>query len=380
VRTIIIGGGIGGLCAAIALRSRGIDAEVYEKSAVHKEVGAGISLWPNAVKALVRLGLGDALDSINFAPEHFALRRQNGATISVTDSMEMKNRFGSGVTVLHRADLLAMLAERLGTDHIHLGHECSGFDEDQNGVAVKFTNSEAVKGDILIGADGIRSAVKTLLGHHDPLRYSGYTAWRGVAQFDHSNFTPGETWGRGKRFGMLPIQNGRVYWYATANVPEHESDPPEGPEALLLSLFRAWHEPIEKLIRATGAIILRHDVYDRRPLRSWGRGRVTLLGDAAHPMTPNLGQGACQGIEDAMELARQLAVGPDIERSLRTYEAARIPRTARIVVESRRLGAIGQWNSLPLCWLRDLAFSVAPKSAALRSFAPIIAYEEHLAD
>jgi len=132
VRTIIIGGGIGGLCAAIALRSRGIDAEVYEKSAVHKEVGAGISLWPNAVKALVKLGLGDALHSINFAPEHFALRRQNGATISVTDSMEMKSRFGSGVTVLHRADLLAMLAERLGTDHIHLGHECSGFDEDQD--------------------------------------------------------------------------------------------------------------------------------------------------------------------------------------------------------------------------------------------------------
>lgn len=380
MRVIVVGGGIGGLCAAIALRERRIDAQVYEKTPALQEVGGGISLWPNALKALRKLGLAEKLDSISLASENFSLRRWNGAVVSVTSAAEMKRRFSGGVIALHRADLLSMLAEKLGREHIHLGHECTSIDQDADGVAARFANSVTARGECLVGADGLHSQTRKLLGHMDPLRYSGYTAWRAVVQFDPSALTPGETWGCGKRFGMLPIQGGRAYWYAAANAPENRQDPSQGTCSLLLSYFKGWHEPIEALIRAAGSTILRHDVYDRIPLRAWGRGRLTLLGDAAHPMTPDLGQGACQGIEDALELARRLAPDRSVADGLRDYEAARVARTAKVVWASRRFGTIGQIGMQPLCWLRDTALSLVPKAATHHRFAPIIGYEAHLAD
>jgi 2-polyprenyl-6-methoxyphenol hydroxylase-like FAD-dependent oxidoreductase len=379
MKVLISGGGIGGLTAAIALRRRGIETDVYERSPMLKEVGAGISLWPNAVKALEYLGLGERLRSISLRNAPLALRRWDGAIISSTPAQELERRFGGGVLIFHRADLLEALVESLGSEHLHLGHNFANCEEDANGVRAHFTKGGIAHGDFLVGADGLRSQVRSWLGHSDRARYSGYTAWRTVVPFD-SAIVPAESWGCGKRFGMLPTRDGRVYWYAACNAPEGECDSDEGAKDALLSLFKGWHEPIEDLIRASDENILRNDIYDRDPLPTWGRGRVTLLGDAAHPMTPDLGQGACQAIEDALELARCLSAKLDKAGSLKNYEATRIARTSSIVLASRRMGHIGQISSPLLCRMRDAAMGLLPRAITIRGLAPIIGYEKHLGD
>ena len=379
MKVIIAGGGIGGLTAAIALQRRNIEVEVFERSPELREVGAGISLWPNAMKALRKLGLGDALDPLSHANSESFLRTSTGAILSRTPAGAWEQRFGSGMVVFHRAELLHTLAQAVGPSALHLDHACEGFESDPDGVTVRFTNGSTVRGDALIGADGLHSAVRTALGHRTPPRYSGYTAWRGIPTFPHDKLMPGETWGSGKRFGIVPVQGGRVYWYATANAPESGSASlPQSP----LELFRNWHDPVEALIRATPeSYILRNPIYDRDPIPEWGRGRITLLGDAAHPMTPNLGQGACQAIEDALELAAALTrPSLSVEQSLRAYESRRMNRTKSVVLTSRRIGNLGQLESAPLCFLRNLALRLTPVSATLNNLAPIVGYEGHLAD
>ena len=380
MKVLVIGGGIGGLTAAIALRKRGVEADIYEQTAVLREVGAGISLWPNAVKALAYLGLGDQLRSICHRSPEFVLRRWNGAAISRTPTSELERRFGGGVVIVHRAELLDILAGAFGSERLHLGHTCSAFEEDTGQVTARFTNGETVHADALVGGDGLRSMVRTCLGHSDRIRYSGYTAWRSIVRFDSSAIVPSETWGPSKRFGIHPMKDGRVYWYATNNAAEGERDSNSGPKDKLLSLFKGWHDPIEALIRASDSTLLQNDIYDRDPLPAWGHGRVTLLGDAAHPMTPDLGQGACQAIEDALELARALASEANVAAGLKRYEASRIPRTSSVVSASRRMGSLGQVNSPLLCRLRDLALRHTPEAVTLRSLAPILGYEGHLAE
>lgn len=379
MKVAIIGGGIGGLTAAIALRRVGIEADVYERSAVLREVGAGISLWPNAVKALVQLGLGESLRAIGRKSADFALRRWDGSIIASTSTMELERRFGGGVLIFHRAALLEILALGLGQEFFHLGHACTAIEEKADGVRATFAHGASAEADVLIGADGLSSVVRNWLGHDSQPRYSGYTAWRSIVLFDDYAIMPGETWGCGRRFGILPTSEGKVYWYAAGNVPEGERDSDSGPTDTLLALFKGWHEPIESLIRASGANVLRNDIYDRDPISSWGRGRVTLLGDAAHPMTPDLGQGACQAIEDALELAKFLHSQPNAAAGLTAYEASRIPRTRSVVLASRRLGRIGQLDSPFLCRMRDAALRLTPNSVNLRGMAPVVGYERHLA-
>ena len=379
MRALIIGGGIGGLSAALALRRKGIDADVFERNPEPREVGAGISLWANAIKALRQLGLGDALDSISLVNQEGAVRRWNGDFLSRTPAQELQQRFGSGVIVLHRAELLDLLARNVGAEKIHPGHLCSSIYQDADSVTASFASGDTVPGDFLVGADGLHSVVRTALGHQDAMRYSGYTAWRAVVPYTASSIVPGETWGCGRRFGMLPVKGGRVYWFATNNAPEGERDPAEGPRARLLELFKGWHSPVEALIAASAdGTILRNDIYDREPLHTWGNGRVTLLGDAAHPMTPNLGQGACQAIEDGLELAACLAGAATLQEGLKNYEASRTRRTSAIVLSSRRLGAMGQIEQPLLCRLRDWFFHITPRSFSMRTLAPVIGYEGHL--
>ena len=378
MKVTIIGGGIGGLTAAIALRRRGIDAHVYERSEVLREVGAGISLWPNAVKALLQLGLGARLSAISHKNTDFALRRWNGSLLASTPAAELERRFGGGVLIFHRVTLLGILAESLGQQFIHLGNTCEALEENSSSVRVRFTNSATEEADVLIGADGLNSVVRAHLLHRDPLRYSGYTAWRSIVAFDPSAIVPAETWGCGQRFGILPTRDGQVYWYATSNAPQGQHDAESGPTAALLSLFKGWHEPVEALIRASGPNVLRNDIYDRNPVSPWGSARITLLGDAAHPMTPDLGQGACQAIEDAIEIARFLHTMPSEREALKAYEASRGPRTRSIVLASRRMGRIGQIDSRLLCGMRDCALRLTPRSVNLRSLAPFVGYEKHL--
>jgi 2-polyprenyl-6-methoxyphenol hydroxylase-like FAD-dependent oxidoreductase len=349
---IIIGGGIGGLTAAIALRRAGIEATVFERAQNWRELGAGLSLWRNALVALDAIGLGRAAREGAASYPGAALRTADGQLIVAPGIDRLITRFGELGVVIHRAALQTLLVDALGRDHIVMGRACTGVEQDASGVTAKFADGTRVQGAGLVGADGIHSVVRAALFGQTPPRYSGYTAWRGVVTFDHAALAVGESWGLGRRFGQAPLNDGRVYWFAThSSPPDLRSS--DGEKAELLRLFSGWHRPIEGLIAATPPdAILRNDIVDRPPMKSWSRGRITLLGDAAHPMTPNLGQGGCQAIEDAIVLARSLRLTPDVEAAWRAYEAARIPRTREIVAASARVGQMGQWSQPAAVWFR----------------------------
>jgi 2-polyprenyl-6-methoxyphenol hydroxylase-like FAD-dependent oxidoreductase len=275
-----------------------------------------------------------------------------------------------GRAAVHRADLQALLAREVGEGTLRLGTEVGAFEQDESGVRVLLADGSRESADILVGADGLRSRVRArLFGLEEP-RYAGYTAWRAVVEPEEELLPWGagfESWGRGARFGCAHVGRGRIYWFATTNAPEGEKDGPPGSlagaKAKLLHLFSPWHRPVADLVEAAeeGAI-LRTDIYDREPLgERWGEGRVTVLGDAAHPMTPNLGQGACQAIEDAVVLARCLGERGATAESLRSYERLRSDRVALVVRRSRRVGSIGQAKNPAICWLRDRALAMIPR-------------------
>lgn len=373
---VIAGGGIGGLAAGIALKQAGWEVKVFEQAAEFKAIGAGLTIWPNAVKALYKLGLRADLEKMGvseFAGGFFTEEGEQLAEISYDDIL---SRYGAPILAVHRADLLDALLSKLEPGTLRLGARLREFSQDGNGVTASFSNGEEARADLLIGADGVHSKVREQLSGKLPLRYSGYTAWRGIAPAPKKVFQAGETWGKGRRFGLVPLKGEKVYWFATDNRPERETDDPARRQGELLELFKGWHFPVTELIASTPAgDILRNDIFDLPPLKKWSVGRVTLLGDAAHAMTPNLGQGACQTIEDAVVLAGCLARFDEVSEALARYEALRRFRTARITNQARQVGAVGQWSNPGLVWLRKhFARLLLPKLQA-RQLDPILNYE-----
>lgn len=370
---IVAGGGIGGLSAAIALRRAGIQAEVYERAPELGEVGAGISLWPNATRQLRRWGLLDDVLRRGFA---FTTGEMRDARGHVLTEMHLPAADAPSV-LIHRADLHAVLVDALPPWAIRTDAELRAFRETADGVEADFGPAGTAEGPFLVGADGLWSAVRRrLLADGDPV-YRGYPVWRGVAPAGAGAWTSlTETLGRGLRFGTVPIGGGRVAWWATANEPENADDGPEGRKARLLRLFGGWHRPIPQLIQATPEDeILKNGTYDRPPVRRWSRGRVTLLGDAAHPTTPNLGQGGCMAIEDAAVLARCLAETDDVPAALRAFQARRYRRTAWITRESLRYGRVAQWQHATAVRLRDTLFRLAPPAVTRATLSRMFTFE-----
>ena len=374
-RAIIIGGGIGGLTTAIALRRAGIDALVCERVAELREIGAGLSLWANALKAFDQLGLAEPIRRLRVADLNGGLRSWRGDTLSELSSGRLETTFGEVSVIVHRAELLELLRCGLPPEAILLNANCVGFEQDRSGVTAHFADGRSVRGDLLIGADGLHSTIRAqLFGQQQP-RYAGYTAWRAVTAFDYAPLRVSESWGCGVRFVQVAMSGARVYWFAGRNAIEGERDAAVGRKRELLQLFNGWHAPIEALIEATAeAAILRHDVYHRDPLRRWSDGRMTLLGDAAHPMTSDMGQGACQAIEDAVALAKCLGADGDVVSALRAYERRRIPRTTAIANQSWRFGQIAHWRNPLACRLRNCSMRLLPTRFYLAQLAWMAGY------
>ncbi len=366
---LIAGAGIGGLTLASALRHAGLTATVFERADALRPVGAGITVQMNAAVALRRIGLCDAVAAAGATPTDSAILHSSGEPITRLPVDRLQRELGAPLVCIHRAKLQAILLERAGPEHVRLGRAVTAFQDSGQGVTVTLSDGSTATGDVLVGADGLRSAVRQGLLGNEPLRYSGYTSWRGVAP-EVPGFRPGfvsETWGRGARFGVVPIGGGEVYWFATLNAPAGEQDVPGQVRERLQRLFGAWHAPIPALLAATPEErILRTDIHDRPPLGRWTHGLVTLLGDAAHPMTPNLGQGGCQAIEDAVVLAECLARGGAVEQALAAYEQRRRERANRFVSRSWSLGRLAQLESPTGRFVRDTLFRLVPTSLAAR--------------
>jgi 2-polyprenyl-6-methoxyphenol hydroxylase-like FAD-dependent oxidoreductase len=383
-KVIVAGAGIGGLTAAIALRRAGFQVTVFERTAELREVGAGLLLAANAQKALAKLGLAEAVSSLGTPASAGEIRSWRGEVLASIPAAELQKKVGAPSAAVHRADLQALLVRGVGEGTLCLGAEVEGFEQDEGGVRVTLAGGSEENADILVGADGLRSKIRACLFGPEKPYYAGYTSWRAVVESRGELLPWGrgfESWGRGARFGCAHIGRGRIYWFATANAPEGGKDDPPGssagPKATLLRLFGNWHRPIGDLIEATDeGAILRTDIYDREPLgERWGEGRATLLGDAAHPMTPNLGQGACQAVEDTVVLARCLNEADASADALRCYERLRSDRVAMIVRRSRRIGRVGQLENPPLCRLRDHLLAMVPSKVLLRQLEEAVGYE-----
>ncbi|HEX3252865.1 MAG TPA: FAD-dependent monooxygenase [Pyrinomonadaceae bacterium] len=367
VQIAIIGGGIGGLTAALALRQAGFEPEIFEQAPALLDVGAAIAIWPNAMRVIDRLQLTARILEQAGVMEEICWLDQHGFLIN---SVRIAQNSAPAVA-LHRADLQHLLQHALPHSSIHLGHTLIEQQPRDDRIVAKFANGDAIEAAFLIGADGIHSRVRAqFLNDGDPV-YRGYTVWRGISPEVPKALplaTAVELHGRGKRFGIGPVGLGRAGWWATVNTDDQNQD--------LAHLFAGWYRPVLELIEATPpSSILKTGAFDRPPARNWGSGRMTLLGDAIHPTTPNLGQGGCLAMEDAMILARCFEKYGASEEALRRYERCRYKRTTAVSRYSRYYGDVGQWENVWARSVRRTALALIPETLALRVMRIVFDYD-----
>jgi len=368
-RILILGGGIGGLSAAIALRSVGFDAEVFEQSPELREAGAGVALWSNALASLDQLGVGEALRRSSLPLRVLTGANARGKTLSLVNLDELGPDFANAAChVVLRSTLLAALAARLPEAAVHTGRRALRIEARPERVRVHFDVGAAEEGELLIGADGLYSLARREVVGETKLRYSGQTCFRGVARTRLEDAPVlREIQGAGQRGAVCPVDDETVYWWAAHNAEEGSLLEPRARQAHLLARYAGWPFGLEAAIAATPSdAILQNDLLDRAPINAYARGSVVLIGDAAHPTTPNLGQGANMAIDDAIVLARALREEASRAVACARYERERLPRTRQIVERSWSFGQMCRWQSPLAVWLRELMLGLTPEHVMRR--------------
>jgi salicylate hydroxylase len=366
-RVAIVGGGIGGLTAARALCRRGIEVAIYEAASELREIGAGVALHPNAMKVLRSLDLEDDVRSTAGRSEWLLTRNwKTGRVISRTSRQQQVSLFGlAGVTV-HRADLLDVLAKSLPSGIVTLGARCVAVEPDGEVAVARFQDGSEIEADVIIGADGIHSAVRSSLFGPDAPRFTGKICYRSVVPVDAVAGGPppndNAQWlGPHGTFVLYPVRRDElvnVVCHYDDEAYRHESWVTECERSEVLERYHGWHESLLRVFTA-GEVWYKWALYDRDPIQQWTRGRVTVLGDAAHPMLPYLGQGACQAIEDGCVLAAALAArADDPVGGLALYERTRRPRASQVVLTSRQRGVSNHLASPWAALRRDVSIAV----------------------
>jgi len=357
---LIIGAGIAGLTAAVALDRIGVQVEVVERATALTQAGTALSLWPNALAALDHIGLGQAVAAIGVEEPVGIGCRPSGEQIFRLDQSRLDRRLGMATQIVFRADLQRVLLE--ATKHIptRLETSATSIAEQGNDAVVELSTGETLRAPLVAACDGVHSVARRFVGNPAP-RFQNRTSWRAVLD-GSADLVPTArlTVGGGQQFIASPMGRGLVFWAADIGLPEGANAALVDKKAFLRAAFAGWHHPIGELIERTdeGQLVIA-DFYDSVP-RRLGAGPVVLLGDAAHPMTPDLGQGACQGIEDAVVLAACLDAQPDRPAALARYESARLRRVRTVVRDSRRIGRIATVRSPGLVAVRDVGTRYLP--------------------
>ncbi|MFN6568940.1 FAD-dependent monooxygenase [Dendronalium sp. ChiSLP03b] len=339
-KVAIIGGGLGGLAVAIALHKQGINAQVYEKARFLHSVGAGLSIVPNGLNSLEAIapGITESLKGAGSQTQMLTLKKSTGEMIA-QKAVTLMEKYGQPMLLIRWSRLQEILASALPPETIHLDRRCIGFEQNDKGVEVYFDGRDKVQADLLIGADGLNSAVRqTMIGDGEPC-YAGRMSWRAVLKYSHEMLPANEVMSMtapdGKIFGFFDLGSGYMFWAATSLWPDESIIHTGDAKSRVQEKFLNWAQPVQAILKATNAEdIVERPICDRPPLQNWSQGRVTLLGDAAHPMVPLLGQGANTAFEDAWELSQHLCHAPSITDALVSYENSRKPRTQIIQIRN----------------------------------------------
>jgi 2-polyprenyl-6-methoxyphenol hydroxylase-like FAD-dependent oxidoreductase len=396
LKIIIIGGGIGGLTLARACLDVGIQVEVYEKRSLHDMLSGpgGIFIQRNAVRVYQQLWDGQIYDL--FYQQGGIIREggffsQSGELLYL-NSPKFVHSDNLGVCLL-RPELQHILYAALPEGTVKTGCAFEHFEESADTVRVFFQDGTTAEGNVLVGADGMYSRVRAQLQGNprlEPPIYSGTCCWRGYFEGAglplDNRYSWAEYWGQGDRFGYFDVGSGRFSFYAFANTPMGGTDEAEGGALnALRSRFSSYASPVSAILEALADHpIYRDDIYDREPLEpTWGQGRVSLIGDAAHPVLPSIGQGGCMAIEDAFELVKRLVTIREAEvvpAVLRQFEASRCPRIGRVFTTSRQVGQLGQAEHPMACFIRNWLYKLTPTRLADRQFKWLFDYVPHWND
>lgn len=372
-KIIVIGGGIGGAATAVSLHRKGFETVVYERVKELREVGAGIALWANATHVLKNLGLLEEALQLGVLTTNYQFNSQNGKELVnvPVDGFELPT------IGIHRADLHELLISKLPEKQFILGETFERFSLYENKVRAHFASGLTASGDAFIGADGLRSRVRSELFGEKPPIYRNFTTWRGLTLHVPNTYRSGyirEFLGQGKGFGFMMLSKGRMYWYAAAKAPQNQHKAAVGCKKELENIFQDWFPSIPELIAATDETnIIKTDLYDRIPALPWGKQNITLLGDAAHPTLPTLGQGACMALEDALVITKCLLAHSEASKAFEQYESQRFGRTKSIVEQSLRSGRMGQLQHPVQVALRETLMKLM-KPVIKNSFKSLHAY------
>jgi 2-polyprenyl-6-methoxyphenol hydroxylase-like FAD-dependent oxidoreductase len=369
----IIGAGIGGLTLAVALKRRGLRATVYEAAPKMEAIGAGIWLGANAMKVMERLELAPQLNAAGVPLTKIELADQS-TMLSTVELERIRARLGQTTVSILRSELQRVLVETVGTVNIATGKRA---DSVEPSGLIRFTDGTTAQADIVVGADGLKSAVRQAV-EPAPLRYSGQTCYRGVAELElppDLQTVCRETWGGECRFGYSAVDAKHVYWFAVTQTPAGGVD--EGPKKpVLTERYAKFPGVVPAIVAATREeAISRLDIYDLQPLTRWWKESCVLLGDAAHAMTPNLGQGGGQAIEDAWSLARHIATCATPQEAFAKYQDERMARARHIVKVAWTVGQTAHWTNPLARALRNAVLRGTPDLFAQRNTDEIYAYD-----
>lgn len=370
----IIGAGIAGLTAAHALKKAGHGVRIFERADTLRALGSGITMQANAMAAYDSLGLAEVIEEAGYAIRDGAISTWEGKVINGLDIAAISESTGRVGVAIHRGRLLNLLAEGL-EGSMEYGASVAGVENVEGGAEILFDDGRKIGFAAVIGCDGLHSFVRRSLFGEEPLRYAGYTSWRGIARMPARDVVFGEYWGPGRRFGLVPIAEDEVYWFAVDKAPAGQT-PTDPVIDEVRPLFADWNPLVVRALEAVvPESVIRTDCHDRPPLDTWGKGCITLLGDAAHPMTPNLGQGGGQAVESAVVLGRALTETSNIEEGLRRYEALRRPRAHHFVNQSWQMGQMAQWESAVARGLRDFGLRLTPASMTRKMLRKLYDFE-----
>lgn len=365
----IVGGGIGGLTLGIALQRKGYNVSIFEGAPALKPLGAGITLAGNAVKALVQIGIAEQVVAAGKILQALIIKDQKGNILTQSNAEELSRKFGViNSFSIHRGDLQNILLSQLQPGTLTTGKRLLDFNQTSSGVTLFFEDGTSITTDYLIACDGIHSVARKKLLPQSQTRYSGYTCWRAVIDTPPSNLPvneTSETWGKGSRFGIVPLSNNKLYWFACINARKNDPLLREFKIPDLLTYFSNYHSPVASILKNTrNEQLIWGDIIDLKPLKQFAFGKIVLAGDAAHATTPNMGQGACMAIEDAAILSNCIEEYSTVEEAFQKFEAKRIARTTKIVNDSWTIGKIAQLENGMLMQMRNLLIKLTPSSVS----------------